>query len=387
MSLGDDPIYLDYAATTPLDAEVAKRMHEVQTEHYGNPASNHALGRQSAALIAGAAEQLGRLLNVSAGTLLWTSGATESDNLAIFGVAKQHAHRGRHLICMRTEHKAVVDAFAKLEKDGFDITWLGPDNSGRLAVRDLEAALREDTQLVSLMHVNNETGVQQDIAAAGALCRARGVLLHVDGAQAVGKIPLDLSAMPVDLYSITAHKFYGPSGIGALYVAEGTHLEPLLFGGGQQRRLRPGTLPTDLIVGLGEAARTAAACLADELSRLAGLRKQLWEHLAKIDGIRVNGDPTGGYPGILNVSIEDVDGESLLLALEPLCVATGSACNSQTQESSYVLRAMGCSDQQAMSAIRFSFGRQTTTAEIDFAADRYTQAVQKLRQLAPADVT
>jgi cysteine desulfurase len=384
MSLGEHPIYLDYAATTPLDAGVANRMLEVQTANYANPSSNHVLGRQSAALIAGAAQQLAAVLNVSANSLLWTSGATESSNLAILGAARQRGHRGKHVITLRTEHKAVADAFVKLEQEGFEVTWLTPDQTGHLDVRDFAAALREDTQLASIMHINNETGAQHDIAALGALCRERGVCLHVDGAQAIGKIHVDLSALPVDLYSMTAHKFYGPSGIGVLYIADGVQIEPLLFGGGQQRRLRPGTMATDLIVGLGEAVTLAAGTIHTELQRLTALRERFWGALARISGVRINGDPVADYPGILNVSVDGVEGESLLLALEPLCVATGSACNSQTQEPSYVLRAMGCSDRQAQSAIRFSMGRQTTIAEIDFAARHYAQAVEKLRHLAPA---
>jgi cysteine desulfurase len=357
-------------------------MREVQTSNYANPSSNHALGWQSAAVVETAAQQLGALLNVAANSLLWTSGATESNNLAILGGARQRAHRGKHLITMRTEHKAVVDVFVALQKQGFEVSWLTPDRHGRLAVDEFATALREDTQLASIMHINNETGAVQDIAAIGALCRDRGVLLHVDAAQSVGKVALDLATLPIDLLSLTAHKFYGPGGIGALYVADGTHLEALMFGGGQQRRLRPGTLATDLIAGLGAAAQIAAADLSVDLRHLAGLRDRLWQQLRTIEGLSANGDPDRDHPGILNVSIDDVEGESLLLALQPLCVATGSACNSQTREPSDVLRSMGRSDQEAMSAIRFSFGRQTTVDEIDFAAARYEKAIAKLRRLA-----
>lgn len=384
--MSDDLIYLDFAATTPLDGQVAKRMQSVQGSAYFNPASNHAGGRISHAIVEASATQLGALLNVDASTLLWTSGATESNNLAIMGAARQRAHRGRHLITMRTEHKAVVDVFRVLEKQGFDVTWLNPGADGCLPVEEFKRAIRDDTQLASIMQVNNETGAIQDIAAIGAVCREHGVLLHVDGAQAAGKIAVDLAALPVDLYSLTGHKFYGPKGIGALYVAKGTAIEPLLYGGGQQRRLRPGTLPVDLIAGLGEAAAVAKARIEDDLQHLSALRKQLIAGLADVAGLTINGPGDGGYPGILNVGIEDVEGESLLLALEPLCVATGSACNSQSQEPSYVLRALGRSDREAQSAIRFSFGRPTSAADIDAAITRYCAAVKKLRNLAPEPV-
>jgi len=366
-----------------MDGQVAERMQSVQSSAYFNPASNHAGGRISRAIVDAAAMQLGALLNVDASTLLWTSGATESNNLAIMGAARQRAHRGRHLITMRTEHKAVVDVYRVLEKQGFDVTWLNPGPDGRLPVEDFKRAIRDDTQLASIMHVNNETGAIQEIAAIGEICREHDILMHVDGAQATGKIAVDLAELPVDLYSLTGHKFYGPKGIGALYVAKGTAIEPLLFGGGQQRRLRPGTLPVDLIAGLGEAAAVAAARIEDDLLHLAVLKERLIAGLADVAGLTINGPRDGGYPGILNVSIEDVEGESLLLALEPLCVATGSACNSQSQEPSYVLRALGRSDREAQSAIRFSFGRPTSTAEIDVAITRYCAAVKKLRNLAP----
>ncbi len=323
------------------------------------------------------------MLNVDGESFIWTSGATESNNLAIQGVAKQREHRGRHLISMQTEHKAVVDVVRKLEKQGFDVTWLKPEADGKLPVERFENALREDTQMVSIMHVNNETGVLQDIAAIGALCRERGITFHVDGAQAAGKIPVDLATMPVDLYSLTAHKFYGPKGIGALYVAKETQLEPLMFGGGQQRRLRPGTLAVELIAGLGEAAALAASRIDDDLVQLAMLRKSLLQGIQGITGLHVNGPADGAYPGILNVGLPDIEGESLLFAMEPVCVASGSACNSQSKEPSSVLRALGRSDMEAQSAIRFSLGRNTSLVEINRAAAIYRDAVEKLRKLAP----
>ena len=386
MSENADLIYLDYAATTPLNQQVAERMRDVQANAWFNPSSNHIGGRISAAVISLAAEQLASLLNVNPASLLWTSGATEADNLAIMGAARQRAHRGKHLVTMRTEHKAVVDVFRALEKQGFDVTWLEPDPDGRLPIERFEAALRDDTQLASIMQVNNETGAMQDIAAIGEACAKRDVLFHVDGAQAAGKIPVDLAALPVNLYSLTAHKFYGPKGVGALYVAEGTPIEPLMFGGGQQRRLRPGTLAVDLIAGLGEAAAVAAVSIKDDLKNLIALKSQLLAGIEAIEGLTVNGPEQGGYPGILNVGLDDIEGESLLLALEPLCVASGSACNSRSQEPSYVLRALGRSDLEAQSAIRFSLGRMTTRDEVETAITLYRRGVEKLRNLAPEAV-
>ena len=381
--MASDFIYLDYAATTPLDPDVAECMRQVQSEAYFNPASNHAAGRLSLAIVNNAAAELAKLLNVSLTTLLWTSGATESNNLAILGAAKQREHRGKHLITMRTEHKAVVDVFRFLEKQGFEVTWLTPDSDGQLSPDRLEAALRDDTQLVSIMHINNEIGTVQDVAGIGSVCRKHDVTFHVDGAQAAGKIAVDLATLPVDLYSLTAHKFYGPKGVGSLYIADGISIEPLMFGGSQQRRMRPGTLAVDLIAGLGEAASVARRTMASDLSHLSALKQQLTRGLQDIDGLHINGPSEGGYPGILNVGVKDVEGESLLHALEPLCVATGSACNSQSLEPSYVLRAIGRSDLEAQSAIRFSLGRLTTPDDIETAISLYCQAVRKLRSMTP----
>ena len=316
---------------------------------------------------------------------MWTSGATESDNLAIAGGARYRAHRGRHIVTMKTEHKAVTDVFEQLERGGFEVTWVEPDSRGVLDPAVFERSLRADTQLASIMFVNNETGVIQDIESLGKICRERDILFHVDAAQAAGKLPIDLAALPVDLMSVTAHKFYGPKGIGALYIADrpGCHVDPILFGGGQQRRIRPGTLPTELIAGFGMTAAIAAECLDTDLAHLREMRGRLWDGIRDLDGILLNGDPDG-FPGILNVSAEGVEGESLLLALEPLLVATGSACNSKSQEPSYVLRALGRSDLLAQSAIRFSVGRPTTRPEVEFAVRRYREAVARLRALAPA---
>jgi cysteine desulfurase len=381
-----DYIYLDFAASTPVDPRVFDCMREQGERAYANPSSTHAAGRLTHEIIATAADRVGGLLNVDPETLIWTSGATESDNLAIAGGARYRAHRGKHLVSMRTEHKAVTDVFDALAREGFEVSYVDPDAKGVLDPERFVAALRDDTQFASIMFVNNETGVIQDIEALGNICRERDILFHVDGAQAVGKVHIDLSALPVDLLSLTGHKFYGPKGIGALYIADrpGCHVEPILFGGGQQRRLRPGTLPTELIAGLGMAAEIAASRIDADLEHLAELRAALWNGIRDIDGVMLNGDPNG-FPGILNVSVEDVEGESLLLALEPLLVATGSACNSKSQEPSYVLRALGRTDMQAQSAIRFSVGRPTTMDEVAFAAQRYHDSVTRLRDLAPED--
>ena len=378
-------IYLDYAASTPVDARVWERMRKVSELTCANPSSTHAAGRLTHDIIATAARQLGGLLNADPAAFVWTSGATESDNLAIAGGARYRAQRGRHLVTMKTEHKAVTDVFEQLAKEGFEVTWVEPDERGVLDPAAFEQALRADTQLASIMFVNNETGVIQDIAALGAICRERNILFHVDAAQAAGKLPIDLAALPVDLVSVTAHKFYGPKGVGALYIAErpGCHVDPILFGGGQQRRIRPGTLPTELIAGLGVTAEIAAGRIDADLAHLRDMRSVLWDGIRDLDGILLNGDPDG-FPGILNVSADGVEGESLLLALEPLLVATGSACNSKSQEPSYVLRALGRSDLQAQSAIRFSVGRPTTRDEVEFAARHYRAAVSRLRGLAPA---
>ena len=380
----EDYIYLDYAASTPVDPRVFDRMRECSEATCANPSSTHAAGRLSQDIVANAGAQLAGLLNVDPKTLVWTSGATESDNLAIAGGARYRAHRGKHIVTMKTEHKAVTDVFDTLAKEGFDVTWVDAGANGLLDPAAFEAALRDDTQFVSIMFVNNETGVIQNIEVLGNICRQRDILFHVDAAQAVGKLPIDLGKLPVDLMSLTAHKFYGPKGVGALYIADrpGCHVEPILFGGGQQRRLRPGTLPTELIAGLGMTAEIAAGRIGDDLEHLKMLRDTLWSGIRDIEGISLNGDPNG-FPGILNVSVDNVEGESLLLALEPLLVATGSACNSKSQEPSYVLRALGLTDMQAQSAIRFSVGRPTTMDEVKFAASHYRAAIDKLRGLAP----
>ena len=383
----EDIVYLDYAATTPADPCVVEVMADLFTADgdFANPSAIHIAGRRSFDHVARAAAQVADLLSIDPRTLIWTSGATESNNLAIIGAARFRQDRGRHLITMPTEHKAVTDVFRALERQGFDVTWLEPDQDGALDIANFEAAIRDDTQLASIMHINNETGVIQDIAALGSICRDRDVLFHVDAAQSIGKLPLGLAGLPIDLASMTAHKLYGPKGIGALYVADrpGVHVDPLLFGGGQQRRLRPGTLPTPMIAGFGKAAEIAQSSMTHDLQHLTALRDRLWAGIRNIPGVLLNSAIERSFPGILNVSIEGVEGESLLLALEPLCVATGSACNSQNQEPSHVLRALGRSDTLAQSAIRFSFGRLTSAQDIDVAVERYKIAVNKLRSIAP----
>lgn len=384
--MNSDPVYLDYAATTPLDHRVAEAIKACMTGPgtFANPSSIHIAGRASAALVARARMRLADLLGTDPERITWTSGATEANNLAITGAAKFRAHRGKHLVTAMTEHKAVTATFAALEKEGFTVTWLRPDAAGLLSPEVLQAAIREDTQLVSIMHVNNETGVVQDIRQLGNICRESDVLFHTDAAQSVGKLPLDLDDLPVDLLSLTAHKFYGPQGIGALYVAArpGCHVLPQTFGGGQERGLRPGTLPVHLIEGAGVAALAAAEEMHKDLAHVTRIREQLMCGLGGISGLVRNGAPEDTYPGILNVSAAGVEGESLMLGLEPVCAASGSACNSTSGESSYVLRAHGLDDSLAQSAVRFSFGRMTSETDIEVAIERYRWAVEHLRAIA-----
>ena len=380
-------IYLDYAATTPVEPEVAQAMAETLTAggSFGNPSSNHPIGRESLAVVETAREQVANLIGATPREIIWTSGATESDNMAIAGAARYRAHRGKHLITMPVEHKAVTDTFEAMAREGFDVTWLPPGSDGLLDLRQLDDAMRDDTQLISIMLVNNETGVIQDIEAIGNRCREHGVLLHVDAAQAVGKIAINLAALPVDLMSLTAHKFYGPKGVGALYIADrpDCQIEPLFFGGGQERRLRPGTSPVHQIRGIGVAADIAANRMQDDFEHISTLRRQLWSGIGDLPGLTINGRHDDGFPGILNVSARGVDGESLMLAMQPVCVASGSACNAKSGESSYVLRALGRDDHLAQSAIRFSIGRHSTAEDIDVAVQRYRAAVIGLRKMAP----
>ncbi len=381
------PIYLDYAATTPVDEAVAAAMAACLGRDgvYGNAASlMHEPGRRAAAAVDGARAELAALLGAKPGELVFTSGATEADNLAVIGAARYFADRGRHLVTTRIEHKAVLDAARRLERDGWEVTWLEPDGEGRIDPASVAAALREDTVLAAVMWVNNETGVVNDVEAIGRLCRERGVLFHVDAAQAVGKLPIDLARLPIDFLALTAHKFYGPKGVGALYIADrpGVQVQPLLYGGGQERGLRPGTLPVHQIVGLGAAAARAREELPAERARLAALRDRLSAGLAALVGIFVNGGGAARIPGILNVSVAGVDGESLFASLEPLAVASGSACNTTSGEPSYVLRALGRDDRLAGASVRFSLGRYTTADEVDRAIGIITAAVTRLRRIA-----
>lgn len=383
-----DPIYLDYAATTPVDPSVIDAMTDsLRAEGgYGNPSSTHLVGRRAAARIEGARAEVAALIGAAAEEIVFTSGATESDNLAVLGAARAEAHRGRHVVSSRIEHKAGLDPCKRLQKEGFAVTLVTPDRTGRIDPDAIVAALRPDTVLVSIMWVNNETGVIQDVAAIGALCRQRGILFHSDAAQAVGKIAVAVNALPIDLLSFTAHKLYGPKGIGALYVHAGARarLQALLYGGGQERGLRPGTLATHQIVGFGAACARVQAVLEREGARLRALRERLWGQLRELGDVYLNGEGAPRVPGILNVSIAGVEGESLVTGLPELAVSTGSACNSASGEPSYVLRALGRDPELAQSSLRLSFGRFTTPEEIDTAAAAVRREVERLRAESPA---
>ncbi|NIE54013.1 IscS subfamily cysteine desulfurase [Pantoea sp. Ap-870] len=383
------PIYLDYAATTPADPRVASKMMQFLTLDgtFGNPASrSHRFGWQAEEAVDVARNQVAELINADPREIVFTSGATEADNLALKGAAQQHQARGKHIITSQTEHKAVLDSCAQLAREGFEVTFLQPGADGIVTPAMLEAALRDDTVLVSLMHVNNETGVIQDIAALGALCHARDILFHVDATQSVGKLPLDVSALPVDLMSFSAHKLYGPKGIGALWVRRKPKLQidAQMHGGGHERGMRSGTLPVHQIVGMGEAYRIAREEMADESARLATLRHRLWQGISTLSDVQLNGSLEQGAPNILNISFAHVDGESLIMALKDLALSSGSACTSASLEPSYVLRAMGVDQQLAYSSLRFSLGRFTTQEEIDYAIGVVHKAVTRLRALTPA---
>jgi cysteine desulfurase len=370
-----------------VDPAVAELMRQCLTREgdYGNPASAHVFGAAAAARIAQARTEVAALIGAAAEQIVFTSGATESYNLAILGIAQANADRGRHIVTLRTEHKAVLDPCRHLERAGFTVTYLTPARSGVLEPAALAAALRPDTLLVSVMHANNETGVLQDITALGGLCRERGITFHSDCAQAAGKVPLDVRDLPVDLLSFTAHKLCGPKGIGALYVARHAQrlLRPVSFGGGQERGLRPGTLPTHQIAGFGLACALAGREMAAEAPRLAGLRERLWDGLASLGDVHLNGAGASRVSGILNVSFGGVEGESLIAGLPGLAVSTGAACNSETREPSYVLRALGRGSQLAESSLRFSMGRFSTAADIDFAIRAVREQVLHLRERSP----
>ncbi|AVV38743.1 MULTISPECIES: IscS subfamily cysteine desulfurase [Pantoea] len=380
------PIYLDYAATTPADPRVASKMMQFLTLDgtFGNPASrSHRFGWQSEEAVDVARNQIAELVNADPREIVFTSGATESDNLAIKGAAHAHQARGKHIITSQTEHKAVLDSCQQLEREGFDVTYLTPAANGIVSPEQLRAALRDDTILVTLMHVNNETGVVQDIAAFGELCREREILFHVDATQSVGKLPIDLSQLPADLMSFSAHKLYGPKGIGALYVRRKPRVQiaAQIHGGGHERGMRSGTLPVHQIVGMGEAYRIAAEERETEMARLQALRDRLWQGISVLPDVTLNGDPHQCAPNILNISFADVEGESLIMTLKDLALSSGSACTSASLEPSYVLRALGVSEELAHSSLRFSLGRFTTQEEIDYAIALVQKSVTRLRAL------
>lgn len=382
------PIYLDYMATTPVDPRVVKKMMGYLGPEgvYGNPASiTHIYGQQAAEAVEQAREQIANVIHATPQDLIFTSGATEADNLAILGAARFYQRKGRHVITMRTEHKAVLDSFHQLEKEGFEVSYLDPQPDGLLDIQDLAKALRVDTILVSIMHVNNEIGVIQDIAAIGEFLRNKGIIFHVDAAQSAGKIAIDLSQIAVDLMSFSAHKVYGPKGVGALYVRHKPRirLQPLSFGGGHERGLRSGTLATHQIVGMGEAFALADACREEEQARILSFRQLLWEGIQHIPGIRLNGSNTKRIAGNLNLAFAGVDGDSLLLALKELAISTTSACTAASQQPSYVLRALGLDDELAYSSIRLSIGRFTTEEQIGQVKAIICHQITRLHEISP----
>ena len=380
------PIYLDYSATTPVDPRVAAKMIPYLTEHFGNPASrSHAYGWEAEKAVDEAREQVAALVGADPKEIIWTSGATESNNLAIKGAAHFYAGKGKHLITMKTEHKAVLDTCRELERHGFEVTYLDPEPNGLLSLERFKQALRPDTIVVSVMSVNNEIGVVQPIAEIGEICRDKGIIFHVDSAQATGKITIDLAALKVDLMSFSAHKTYGPKGIGALYVRRKprVRLEAQMHGGGHERGLRSGTLPTHQIVGMGEAFRIARAEMAIENDRIRYLRDKLLKGFANMEEVYVNGDLEQRVPHNLNISFNFVEGESLIMAIKEVAVSSGSACTSASLEPSYVLRALGRNDELAHSSIRFTLGRFTTEEEVDFTIDLLHKKIGKLRELSP----
>jgi cysteine desulfurase len=380
------PIYLDYAATTPVDPRVARKMIPYLTENFGNPASHtHAFGWTAKKAVEEARGQVAGLVNCSPEEITWTSGATESINLALKGAAHACRDKGKHLVTVRTEHKATLDSMQQLEREGYAVTYLDVLPNGLLDLDAFVAALRPDTVVVSVMAVNNEIGVVQDVAAIGEICHARGIVFHVDSAQATGKIPLNLAELEVDLMSFTAHKTYGPKGVGALYVRRKPRIriEAQMHGGGHERGMRSGTLPAHQIVGMGEAFRIATLEIATENERIRILRDRLWNGISAIGDVHANGDPVRRVPHNLNVSFGSVEGESLIFAIKDIAVSSGSACTSASLEPSYVLRALGRSDELAHASIRFSIGRYTTAAEIDYAAVLLEQKVGELRELSP----
>ncbi len=380
------PIYLDYSATTPVDPRVVDAMIPWLRENFGNPASrSHSFGWTAEKAVDQAREQVAELVNCDPRELIWTSGATESINLALKGVAHFHKEKGKHLVTVKTEHKATLDTMRELERDGFEVTYLDVEENGLVDFAKLEAVLRADTILVSVMYVNNEIGVIQDVAAIGELTRSRGIVFHVDAAQATGKIVVDLAQLKVDLMSFSAHKTYGPKGVGALFVRRKprVRLEAQMHGGGHERGLRSGTLPTHQIVGMGEAFRLAREEMATDNERIRMLRDRLWAGLSQTEQVFLNGDLERRVAHNLNASFNFVEGESMIMAMKDVAVSSGSACTSASLEPSYVLRALGRSDELAHSSIRFTVGRFTTPEEIDFTIDLVTRQVARLREMSP----
>jgi cysteine desulfurase len=380
------PIYMDYSATTPMDPRVAEKMIPYLVQHFGNPASrSHAFGWKADSAVGQAREQVAALVNADPREIVWTSGATESNNLALKGAALFNRAKGKHLITVKTEHKAVLDTMRELERQGFTVTYLDVDRNGLVDIEQFRKAMRQETILASVMYVNNEIGVIQDIPKLGEICREHGVLLHVDAAQATGKVEIDLAALPVDLMSFSAHKTYGPKGIGALYVRRKprVRIEAQMHGGGHERGIRSGTLATHQIVGMGEAFDIARTTMGVENERIRMLRDRLHAGLAPIEAVFVNGDMAQRVPHNLNLSFNYVEGESLLMAIKDIAVSSGSACTSASLEPSYVLRALGLSDEVAHSSIRFTLGRFTTAEEVDFAIGLIRAKVGKLRALSP----
>lgn len=380
------PVYLDYAATTPVDKRVAEKMIPYLTETFGNPASNsHAFGWEAEEAVEKARADIAALINADPKEIIFTSGATESDNLAIKGAANFYKTKGKHLITVKTEHKAVLDTMRELERQGFEVTYLGVQENGLIDLEELKAAIRDDTILISVMWVNNEIGVVQDIPAIGEICRERKIVFHVDAAQACGKVPVDVEAAKIDLLSMSGHKVYGPKGIGALYVRRKprVRLEAQMHGGGHERGFRSGTLPTHQIVGMGEAFRIAKEELEQDMAHYRKLRDIFLKGIEGIEEVYINGDLEHRAPNNLNVSFNFVEGESLIMAVKELAVSSGSACTSASLEPSYVLRALGRNDELAHSSLRITFGRMTTEEEVQFAAELIKSKIGKLRELSP----
>ena len=380
------PIYLDYAATTPVDKRVAEKMIPYLTETFGNPASNsHAFGWTAEEAVEKARADIAALINADSKEIVFTSGATESNNLAIKGAANFYKTKGKHLITVKTEHKAVLDTMRELERQGFEVTFLGLQENGLIDLEELKAAIRDDTILISVMWVNNEIGVVQDIPAIGEICRERKIIFHVDAAQACGKVPVDVEAAKIDLLSMSGHKVYGPKGIGALYVRRKprVRLEAQMHGGGHERGFRSGTLPTHQIVGMGEAFRIAKEELEQDMAHYRKLRDIFLKGIEGIEEVYINGDLEHRAPNNLNVSFNFVEGESLIMAVKELAVSSGSACTSASLEPSYVLRALGRNDELAHSSLRITFGRMTTEEEVQFAAELIKSKIGKLRELSP----